>query len=127
MKNLILCTASLVFSSSFAFAQDSVARINSLNCTAQASNGTTVVNNVMTAANGSYVTISNFPTFGFPFVQQAKIIDGENNGQNFDIKLHTMLTNQTLTLRLKNQSTKGLLFGANGNALVMTCQASISR
>jgi hypothetical protein len=37
-----------------------------------------------------------------------------------------MITNQDLTLRLENQSSKGYLYGSNGRAQVLNCQASIN-
>lgn len=127
MNKILILTLTLLATAQFTLAQSVSAKINSLNCSAYAANGATTINNVMTTANGSFVTISNVPVFGLPFIQQAKIIEGSKNGKFLDIKLHTVLTNQDLTLRLENQSTKGLLFGANGRALVLTCQASVSR
>ena len=127
MNKILTLVLTIIASAQFTLAQSVSAKITALNCSAYAANGATTINNVMTTANGSFVTISNVPVFGFPFIQQAKIVDGSKNGKFLDIKLHTVLTNQDLTLRLENQSTKGLLFGANGRALVLTCQASISR
>ena len=102
------------------------AKINFLNCSGSSSAGLTTVNNVVSTAAGSYVTISNIPFMGLPFVQQAQIMGGNSTGKNLDLKLHTMITNQDLTLRLENQTSKGYLFGSNGRALVLNCQASIN-
>lgn len=102
------------------------AKINFLNCSGSSSAGLTTVNNVVSTAAGSYVTISNIPFMGLPFVQQAQIMGGNSTGKNLDLKLHTMITKQNLTLRLENQSSKGYLFSSNGRALVLNCQASIN-
>jgi hypothetical protein len=102
------------------------AKVNFINCSGSSSAGLTTVNNVVSTISGSFVTISNIPFMGLPFIQQAQIMGGNSSGKNLDLKLHTMITNQDLTLRLENQSSKGYLYGSNGRAQVLNCQASIN-
>lgn len=80
MNKILTLVLTLIASTQFTLAQSVSAKITALNCSAYAANGATTINNVMTTANGSFVTISNVPVFGFPFIQQAKIVDGAKIG-----------------------------------------------
>lgn len=127
MKKYLFIILTLILQQNFAFAQTVPAKLNYLNCQGFAGGTTSIVNNISATYSGVFVTITAIPVFGLPFIQQAKVIGAYQHGNSLDIKLHTMLTNADLTLRLVNKTTQGYLAGTNGNAIPMTCQASISR